>query len=1440
VGNLFYLDKRTLFKPARDKSVRHKPFVKKHVNAFTIVLTLFCSVACGVIDCLALPKENDVDSKFRFEHLTVNDGLAHSDAMTVVQDCQGFVWVGTNNGINRYDGYELRKYELPVNNKLGRPGNRIRILYSDTKGRLWAGTEGTGLYLYERDKDAFVSVSAMSFNRELGEKMALLMRTTVTCVTSSEDGRLWVGTQDYGVFCLKFGAGNQVSKVSRILLTNPDGANYAAGSLCADERERIWIGTMGSGLWICNTKFMQTNNDFVQAKEVSNFPERFILNLYRDKKGDFWVSSDAKVYRAGKADFDKNPLPRFMVLPYIFNGIQCVYRDSFQRFWVGTNFGLLMIRDPEAYMLKPSAGLIQLFVPQDTDPNSINSGRIHQMTEDSFGNLWLAASSGGLNKVHLRSKPFHHLYRQLSENPSLPNSYVNAIAKDEEKGQLWIGTRNGFSVYDDGTKSYQNYLSLRSAGNVTGVDVSSFLFTKNLIWVGTRYNGIYVVRRNGPMVLQRLPALPGANPWYYISPESMIQDTRGQVWVATFGKGIHVFDAEGRYLRSFNKSNGSLPTDDLTFLLYDAEKDMIWLSTRDEGLLKLKEKEGRLLVTGQYKHDSKKEQRLKLNFVWPLLKDLKGTIWIGTIGGGLHQLRAENGRDLVTCYDKLMIGQDIESILSDNQGNLWMGGSGLNKFSPAHGKVFHFDVSDGLQSNAFKVGAAYKAKDGTMYFGGTNGVTFFRPEDILSNPSPPIVRITRLRVLHKKTEDDGGLAGSAMAVRLFSEKEGVVIQADENDFSFEFVGLNYVNPQKQTYAFMLEGYNRDWVHLPVGQRVAGFANLPAGTYVFKVRANNGEGQWSVNPVSVKVTILPPWWKTWWAYLAYTALIAGAFFLYRRAATNRRKLKNSIEIERLRSEKEKELSELKSQFFTSVSHEFRTPLTLIMDPMEEFMTSLTVSETMREKVTMMHKQTRKLLNLVNQLLSFRKLESGHSSLEIGYYDATVFIREIFVIFKLKAEQYKLEYTSDLPEQEVMLWFDAEKLEIVITNLLSNAFKYTSPKGKVHLSVKVRGSAMAGAKWENGELCENYLEITVRDSGSGIQPHELSQIFDPYYQAANARGTVGTGIGLALVAELVKKHSGEVSVQSVYGEYACFTVKLPFGDAHFLQSDRYERDVLRLHHEEVGIEADLLETANGSGPTQDVKILIVEDNDDLRVYLKALFDSEFQVVVATNGLDALKKVLELQPDLIISDINMPGMNGLELCKKIKQNLKTLHIPVILLTARAAAVQELEGLQTGADDYIPKPFNSKILKAKVNNLLRSRDKLHQYYQRQLLLQPTDIDIPDEDRLFLENAMKIVEDNLMDSEFNVQALVSRMHMSQSVFYRRIKNVTGQSAIEFIKDVRLKRAAQLLSGQQTRISEVAFMVGIEDPKNFRVSFQKLFNMTPSQYVKMHRSSQVQ
>ncbi len=1401
-------------------------FIFFHLQVFAMTLTALAQHDSG---------------RFRFEHITVNDGLAHSDAMCVEQDEVGYIWIGTNNGINRYDGYELKKYSLPVNKRNGLSGNRIRDLFIDPQKRLWAGAENAGISLFNADQDRFLNLSQMpaysAVNQAVAERLQL---ADVEVITADRAGRIWVGTRANGIFALTINTANQLTHIEQIALSNQATINYRVTALVADYDGTMWIGTPDLGLWSINPLKATTSRAVAQA---APFTACVIRALHIDRRGDLWIGTDRQILWVNQADrlvrhsFLVHPLPQSVL------GTEYIYLDSIGHLWVGTTFGLYMwnrtLQPVPSSHISIQADQVSTFLPSGDYASNINSGRIEQIFEDRNQILWLSTAAGGLNKVNLRDKPFSTLERRDGGRITQMSNTVNCIQKDETHDWLWIGTRNGFTRYDLSTKTYRDYVKQSLLDDSSGIDVSAFCQASDgTLWVSTRHSGLITLKDDK---LRMQDILSDGSSLRASRLESIIEDQHGSMWVASFELGLLRLNRQGQLLQRFHTGNSRLPTNRFTFLLYDKEKDLLWASTQNAGVLKLQITATSLRLLNQFSYKADDSTSLSVNYAWPLLKDHQGRLWIGTIGGGLNVLTTNaKGQDVVRRFDQQLPILDVESLLEDETGQLWMGGAGLMRFNPATGQWVSYVVEDGIQSNSFKVGAAWRDAGGTLYFGGIKGITYFQPQQILPNPYAPVVHLTGLRIFNKPVGTEEAVNGHVILTKRIEQTRAITLRSSDNDFSIDFVGFNYVNTRKQVYAYRLIGYNDSWVMLAPGYRSASFANLPAGEYTFEVKAENGEGKWSAAPAILHITILPPWYQTWLAYLLYTVVAGAVLLLVRRILLQQQALKNKIAFEHFQYEKEKELSDLKLRFFTNVSHELRTPLTLILGPMEE-LASAKSSLGYQEKIGLMHQQTRKLLDLVNQLMEFRKVESGHTSLRASKSDVVRFLTELFLIFKLKAEELEIDYSIEVPTIAVPMYFDRSKLEIIITNLLANALKYTPKGGKIKLLITITGSPEKPALFLANKLLDNYLQIIVQDRGVGMKANEVDRIFDSYYQATQTETMqiMGTGIGLSLVKQYVEAHKGEVTVQSEFGVGTAFTLRLPFGQAHLSPINIVDESLASelllpsvTEPVEINMPIDTDDRPLGAGAT---RILVVEDNEELREYLQQLLKPTFDVFVAADGVEGWEKTVSLLPGLVISDVMMPRSDGLTLCRKIKQHPKTTHIPVILLTARVAAIHELEGIEMGADEYMAKPFNPKILYAKIASILQGRHQLKEYYHRQILLEPTDAVIPDSERQLLEKAMAIVEANLSEPEFNVPMLVREMGMSQSAFYRQIKAITGQTVVEFIRDIRMKRAAQLLIAGNLRVSEVAALVGMEDINHFRKTFQKVYNVSPSEYVKQRQ-----
>jgi signal transduction histidine kinase/DNA-binding response OmpR family regulator len=827
-----------------------------------------------------------------------------------------------------------------------------------------------------------------------------------------------------------------------------------------------------------------------------------------------------------------------------------------------------------------------------------------------------------------------------------------------------------------------------------------------------------------------------------------------------------------------------------------------------------------------YRYNPNDSSSLSSNLINAIYEDSRHTLWIGT-WAGLNRFNPLTGTFKAYRKEDGLADNVVYGIIEDEDGNFWVStNQGISKFDPVHISFENYNTADGLQAQEFIRGSFLKSRSGELFFGGVNGFNSFFPKAILSNPNIPPVYVTNFWIYNELMKP--GAPNSPLKSNI-TETESIVLPYTQNEFTFEFAALNYSQAFKNRYSYYLEGYDKAW-HDAGSQRRASYAKVPPGVYTFRVKASNNDGIWNESGTALKIIVRPPWWKTSWAYCAYTILAVALFLWYRQNLINRERLKNDLKLEHLELTKMQEMDKLKSTFFTNISHEFRTPLTLILSPIKDMLAGDFKGD-VKKQYQMVIRNGERLLRLINQLLDLSKLGAGSMKLKVVRLDIIQFLKPIVSAFESYAERSHIKFLFEYPVAPLWVYIDPDKFEKIITNLLSNAFKFTR-EGEIKLSVKIV-SEPDSPKLDVNE----FLEIAVTDSGAGIPQEFLSSIFDHFYQVAHHSNSEGTGIGLSLTKELVELHKGKITVVSTQGKGSTFSVQLLLGKDHFKESEIDESDGPIFEHQKfvagIDLSRPLTTTEDQEGHETLPKLLIVEDNQDMRSYIAQSLQSHFSIVEAKDGKEGIKKGLEVIPDLIISDVMMPEMDGVALCKAFKTNIYTSHIPLILLTAKADLESRIEGLETGADEYLSKPFNSVELQIRARNLIRSREILRERYtaSKKLILEPKEISITSLDEKFLKNIIQVIEENMSDSSFRVETLAKQLEMDQMAMYRKIKALTGQTAVEFLRTLRLKRAAQLLRQQKLTVSEVTYLVGFNDLQYFRTCFRKLFGVSPSEYM---------
>ena len=796
----------------------------------------------------------------------------------------------------------------------------------------------------------------------------------------------------------------------------------------------------------------------------------------------------------------------------------------------------------------------------------------------------------------------------------------------------------------------------------------------------------------------------------------------------------------------------------------------------------------------------------------------------------------------------------INGILEDSHGNLWIStNKGISRFDPVKFIFRNYDVSDGLQSNQFSYSSVLKTRDGWFYFGGIYGFKVFHPDSIRENTVIPPVIITDFRLFNQPVQP--GASDSPLSTHI-SETNQIELNHKQSVISFEFTALNFTSPEKNEYEYIMEGFETIWNKTGT-QRIATYTNLAPGDYTFRVRGSNNDGIWNETGASVNLTLRPPYYKTRLAFALYTLLFILMLFLFRNYTLSRAQMKNEIKLKEFEKQQIEEVNQMKLKFFTNISHEFRTPLSLILSPLEKLVGDNKFDDSTNHLFKLMYRNASRLLRLINQLMDLRKIEKGSMNLRVAENNIVAFLTEIKSAFDQLASDHRIEYIFKSQNESFMVYFDSEKVEKIIFNLLSNAFRFTPDGGKISLRFKVfsdtelhpvdkKSKRINKTQSFPDHFKNGFIEISITDTGTGITPEEQEKIFDRFYQAGlqeSVKGgyyTTGTGVGLSLVKDLAELHKGIIKLKSHPGAGSRFSLLLPVDPSCYTQNEivvpetpiSSEFKSLRVDDENYeNSEKTEISKKAASHTAETPIILVVEDSSDIRDFIRMSLEDEYRVFEAKNGKEGIENARTIVPDLIISDIMMPITDGIEMARLLKEDEVTSHIPLIFLTSKTGEMNQMEGFETGGQDYIVKPFNPKILLLKIKNILSSHQKIKQKIKKQILLEPSEVKIESIDEKFLKRAVEIVEKNIAEPEFDVTAFVNEIGMSRSVLYRKIQAVTGQSANEFINNIRLKRATQLLSKKSMNISEVSYSVGFNDPQYFSKCFRKEFGVSPTQYV---------
>lgn len=1443
----------------------------------------------------------------RFLYYTTDQGLSQNMVDCILKDSKGFLWFGTWNGLNRFDGYKFTVYKQ--NNSTGSISNNfIYTLCEDKFNNIWIGTnDGLNLYIYK--EDCFVTYK---YNSDT----SFISSNHINSLLCDYYGNLWIAS-DKGInVCSVIDNSGNIKKIKDInsQIRSLDIAENQILTLFEDNNHNIWIGT-ANGMFLYNSKEKTFKSNPLFLDSLFNYQ---VQTVFRDNSSLLWIGTNAGLFKF-------NEKTRLLT-PYMYNpdNNRSIIHDNI----------MSITQDIENDILIGSLGGLSIYNPETDDfdnynnhinnSTTLNNEFINCIHADPEGTVWIGTERGGVNKFSVNQKKFEHFKHEPAKQNSLSHNTVNSIFEDDNN--IYIGTAGGgLNIYDKNKQRYTCYIAdPHNQGSISGNFITNiFRDSKNQLWIGTWGNGLNkLTHENKSNSIFIHYEYSPFNPATIIDGRisSILEDKNGNLWLGT-KSGLDLFNPETGKAKHFLNKAGNPPISQVGCLQFD-QWNNLWVGCIN-GLFRIyADKNGIIDINNSkvefYENNKKDKNSISGNYILSILMTKDGKLWFGTYGNGLNMLIPDSDdrikHEFIHYSEHNGLSNNvIYGIEEDNNGNLWLStDNGLSKFNPQKKTFRNYYVGDGLLSNQFYWSSHYKNDYGKLYFGCMEGLNVFVPDSIKDNNYPPRVVITDFKIHNRSVKPGKKYNDIVVLNKAVTMVDNIVVSYKAKEFSFEFSALHYDQPEMNKYEYMLKGFDKNWKRVEADRRYASYTNIQGGNYVFLVRASNNDGQWCNKPVSIKIRVIPPFWVTWWfttilvtalllticAYIRYKTYKLGKqkqileVLVKKRTAkieeqkeelaaqaehlkesnTQLEKRKQQVEGQKQQLElqnheilvqrdklvelnnKVQEANQQQLRFFTHISHEFRTPLTLIISPVEQMLKEFANNNRLCKRLMLINKNAQRLLHLINQLMEVRKIETGRVELKTSKDDIIKFVENISQSFVSLANQRLIRFDIKTRMESINIFFDKDKLENILYNLLSNAFKYTPVDGHVNIEIFLSKGNISENEIAIVEKNDNiqhqinqYVEIKISDTGIGIARKTITDIFLRFYRitSVHTQNVRGTGIGLYLTREMVKAHKGQLIVKSLQGKGSCFRVLIPADDA-YLSPDEKTNHITYSISGKQNIQVKLLAGQNKEEQEHSAAIairenkqnagnsmlLIVDDDRDLCSFIADSLKHLYKIITAENGDIGLQKAIRYSPDLIISDIMMPEMDGLEFCSHIKTNINTSHIPVILLTAKAEVNHYIEGLDTGADDYITKPFNIDILQAKIKSILYNREKLRKQFATNLIPNPREVTTTRSDEVFLKKIIQLVESNLSDPEFGVQGLASKMCISRSLLHKKLNAVIDQSPNDFITSTRLKKAVILLLKGEANITEVAFDVGFNDPKYFSRCFKKHFGKSPTEYIR--------
>lgn len=1305
---------------------------------------------------------------YYFTRINGENGLSQNNVKSIIQDSWGFMWFGSRNKLNRYDGISIKVFDVndPIQKK---SNNNIDALFEDANKQLWVGTD-KGIFIFNPVTEKF-----SFFN--LKTKNGIQINDWVSDIRSDLDNNIWIVIPNQGLFLYHLAE----KKLEHFNLGSnliPDQGNPEC--ICIEQNGSVWIGSNGAGVYHYN----KSKNTFTQLLGNANGSSLKGKNIYTicDYGDELLIGiHEEKLVKLNKRKNTLTDVAAPEVNYKIIRNVQFIR----EKIWVGTQFGLFIVDEKR--------NKVTHLQEEISNPHSLGDNIVEKIYEDKEGGIWFSGYFGGVSYLPNQGMNFEK-YAPTLEPGTISSKRISVI-KENEDGNIWVGTEDGgLNILNPATKTFIS--GAKKLGSPAyNMKILSILFIANKALVGYFKNGIDVIdidRYSKSHLSGKQLGLDEASPY------ALCEDRYGKIWL---GNGWGVFVCNNSSLKFEQiKEFGWLYVYDI---LEDSDGN-IWVATMGNGVYKYDPTNKKIQ---HYTFKSNDNKSLSSNSVSSITETANGEVWFSTDRGGICRYnKVKNNFTTFSISDGLP--DDVAyKILEDKYKNLWFGtNKGLVRFNPTTKETRVFTQNDGLLGNQFNYKAALASKSGKLYFGGYDGMIAFDPYQFKENKYIPPVYITKLTIYNKEPKIGGDNSPLSKSI-IHSDR--IVLNYNQSNISFDFVALSFTAPKSNRYAYKMDNLDKEWTQTTDNHSVS-YSKLPPGKYIFRVKGANNDGLWNEKETTLEVVILPPWWQSNIAIFIYFILIGLSLYYYIRANNKKHERNNLEKLKHFETEKEKELYSAKVEFFTDIAHEIRTPLTLISGPLESLKEMEIEDKDIKKNLRIMEENTNHLLSLINQLLDFRKIDNNRFMLKLKEYDINQILKEVYDRFELVAEQRKKKIELILPKTITKAIIDKDGLYKILNNLLVNAMKFSSEQIVIELQFLA-----------NGFFC-----IKVSNDGEIIPKEESEKIFDPFYQLDKNRNVAAsTGIGLSLARSIAQLHNGFLYLDTSVSKMNCFVLELPL--VQEMQTWMSET--------EPKTENYIIE--NTESPAEKGKlatILILEDNVEMLTFISDKLKATYIVEKASNGIEGLKILETKNISIIISDVMMPEMDGYEFCSKVKNNVEYSHIPIILLTAKNDLESKIQGLTVGADAYIEKPFSFNYLLTQINTLINNRMREREAFMQKPFLPIQHIGMNKADEEFIEKIVAIITDNITDVNFNVEKLSELTYMSRSSLHRKITALSDLTPTDFIRLIRLKKAAEIIQEGRYRVGEVCYLVGINSSSYFIKLFQKQFGMTPKEFSKQN------